>query len=89
MKGGAAPASTSWSSSAPNSPTTSDVVTCEPEGASGAVNHFATSDDSLYNGLVVDGFDYNVATATQGLVVIDEEAAGGLGCIVRFLPADG
>ena len=43
---------------------------------SGAVDHLVTSDDPLYEGLVVDGFDYNVSTAMEGLVVINEEAAG-------------
>ena len=55
---------------------TEDIVTRELEGASGAVNHLVTSDDALYDGLVIDGFDYNVSTSLEGLVVINEEAAG-------------
>ena len=53
-----------------------DIITREIEGVSGAVDHLVTSLDSLYNGLVVDGFDYNVARDGEGLVVINEEAAG-------------
>ena len=49
-----------------------DIVTREIEGVSGAVDHLVTSDDPLYNGLIVDGFDYNVATADEGIVVITE-----------------
>jgi len=55
---------------------TEDIVTRELEGVSGAVDHLVTSDDFLYNGLVIDGLDYNVATNEEGLVVINEEAAG-------------
>jgi len=55
---------------------TEDIITRELEGASGTVDHLVTSSDPLYNGLVVDGFDYNVARDGEGLVVINEEAAG-------------
>jgi len=54
---------------------TEDIVTRELEGASGTVNHLVRSEgDVLYDGLVVDGFDYNVARDGEGLVVINEEA---------------
>ncbi|MBL8484264.1 MAG: hypothetical protein JNJ60_18855, partial [Rhodocyclaceae bacterium] len=54
-----------------------DIVTRELEGASGAVDHLVRSaGDPLYDGVVVDGFDYNVAKNGEGLVVINEEAAG-------------
>ena len=40
-----------------------DIVTRELEGvSSGAIDHLVTSDDPLYDGLPVDGIDYNVAT---------------------------
>ena len=45
---------------------TEDIVTRELEGVSGTVNHKVTSGDALYDGLIVDGFDYNVATAEEG-----------------------
>ncbi|MEL6550929.1 MAG: hypothetical protein AAFQ54_11870 [Pseudomonadota bacterium] len=51
---------------------TEDIVTRELEGAAGAVNHLVSSDDVAYDGLLVDGFDYNVATEEDGLVVIEE-----------------
>ncbi|MEO0465131.1 MAG: hypothetical protein AAF216_01205 [Pseudomonadota bacterium] len=51
---------------------TEDIVTLELEGASGAVNHLVTSDDLRYDGLLVDGFDYNVPREDTGLVVIEE-----------------
>jgi hypothetical protein len=51
---------------------TEDIVTRELEGVSGAVDHLVTSGDPLYDGLIVDGFDYNVASADEGIVVIDE-----------------
>ncbi|GGO80245.1 hypothetical protein GCM10011348_16530 [Marinobacterium nitratireducens] len=62
---------------------TEDIITRELEGVSGAVDHLVTSDDVLYNGLVVDGFDYNVSTALEGLVVINEEATNNGSTIVR------
>jgi len=55
---------------------TEDIVTRELEGVSGAVDHLVKSDDFLYNGLLIDGIDYNVASKQEGLVVINEEAAG-------------
>jgi len=51
---------------------TEDIVTRELEGVSGTVNHRLTSADIQYNGLVVDGFDYNVASPTEGAVVITQ-----------------
>ncbi|HET9217470.1 MAG TPA: Calx-beta domain-containing protein, partial [Terriglobia bacterium] len=48
------------------------IVTRELEGASGAVDHLVSSSDPLYDGLAAEGFDYNVATATTGNVVITE-----------------
>ena len=55
---------------------TEDIVTRELEGATGTVDHLVRSGDALYDGLVIDGFDYNVARDGEGLVVINEEAAG-------------
>ncbi|MEE4314510.1 MAG: Calx-beta domain-containing protein [Desulfofustis sp.] len=55
-----------------------DIITRELEGVSGAVDHLVNSDDPLYSGLVVDGFDYNVAREGEGLVVINEEAEGDI-----------
>jgi len=50
-----------------------DIVVKELEGVSGAVNHLVTSNgDPLYDGLVVDGVDLNVATPTSGNVIITE-----------------
>ncbi|MBI3917574.1 MAG: hypothetical protein HY322_11275 [Betaproteobacteria bacterium] len=52
---------------------TEDIVTRELEGVSGAVDHLVSSTgDRFYDGVVVDGFDYNVATAQEGIVIIDE-----------------
>ena len=51
---------------------TEDIVTRELEGTAGAIDHLLRSDDPLYQGLLVDGVDYNVADSTEGLVVIDE-----------------
>ena len=51
---------------------TEDVVVRELEGLSGAVNHLVSSDDPLYDGVVVDGIDLNVATPTSGNVIITE-----------------
>jgi len=53
-----------------------DIITRELEGVSGAVDHLVRSGDPLYDGVVVDGFDYNVSTAQEGLVVLNEVAAG-------------
>ncbi len=49
-----------------------DIVTRELEGLSGSADHLVTSDDALYDGLVIDGIDLNVATPEQGNVVITE-----------------
>jgi hypothetical protein len=51
---------------------TEDIVTRELEGAMGAVDHLVTSDDLSYEGVLVDGFNYNVATAEEGIVIIHE-----------------
>ncbi len=51
---------------------TEDIVTRELEGASGAVDHLVTSGDALYDGVLVDGFDYNVASEDEGIIRIDE-----------------
>jgi len=51
---------------------TEDIVTRELEGASGAIDHLVRSDDVQYDGVAVDGIDYNVATDKAGLVVITE-----------------
>jgi len=51
---------------------TEDIVTRELEGASGAVDHLVTSGDPEYDGVLVDGFDYNVASEEEGIVMIDE-----------------
>ena len=53
-----------------------DIITRELEGVSGAADHLVQSDDIFYDGLVVDGLDYNVARNGEGLVVIDEGADG-------------
>ena len=45
---------------------TDDIVTRELEGISGAVDHLVRSDDPFYDGLPVDGIDFNVATGTVG-----------------------
>src|SRR5262249_539346 len=55
-----------------------DIVTRELEGVSGTIDHLVTSDkDPFYDGLPVDGFDYNLATPTSGQVVIDDEGPEG------------
>ena len=54
-----------------------DIVTRELEGLSGTIDHRVTSPlDPLYNGLPVDGLDYNLATPDVGVVVIEESGAG-------------
>jgi hypothetical protein len=55
---------------------TEDIVTRELEGVSGAVDHLVRSDDIFYDGLVIDGLDYNVTKDGEGLVVIDEGLDG-------------
>ncbi len=52
---------------------TTDIVTRELEGISGAVDHIVTSDDPRYDGIVVDGVPYNLATPDTGVVVIKEQ----------------
>ncbi len=37
-------------------------MTRELEGISGSINHIVTSLDPRFNGLVVDGVEYNLAT---------------------------
>ncbi len=49
-----------------------DIVMRELEGVSGAVDHLVRSTDPRYNGLIVDGFDYHVASSKVGGVVITE-----------------
>src|SRR5262249_48489378 len=60
-----------------------DIVTKELEGISGPIDPRVTSLDGslnvldpLYNGLPVDGLDYNLATPDTGVVVIQESGAG-------------
>ena len=56
---------------------TTDIVTRELEGLSGTIDHRVTSaNDPLYNGLPVDGLDYNLATPDTGVVVIEETGSG-------------
>ena len=55
-----------------------DIVTRELEGVSGAIDHRVTSQlDRLYDGLPVDGIDYNLATPDAGVVIIDDEGPEG------------
>jgi len=54
-----------------------DIVTKELEGISGTIDHQVTSTkDPLYNGLPVDGVEYNLATPDAGVVVIRESGPG-------------
>ena len=56
---------------------TSDIVTRELEGLSGAVDHIVTApNDPGYDGLPTDGVPYNLATQDQGIVVIRESTGG-------------
>ena len=56
---------------------TEDIVTRELEGLMGTIDHRVTSPtDPLYNGLPVDGLDYNLATPDVGVVVIEESGPG-------------
>jgi hypothetical protein len=55
-----------------------DIVTRELEGVSGTIDHRVTSDDDpLYDGLAVDGIDYNLATPDIGQVIIGDEGDEG------------
>ncbi|MDQ0612685.1 hypothetical protein QF046_000326 [Microbacterium sp. W4I4] len=54
---------------------TTDIVTRELEGISGAVDHIVLSDDPRYDGIVVDGVPYNFATPGSGVVVIKESGS--------------
>ncbi|MGH3372673.1 MAG: hypothetical protein ACRDPR_22025, partial [Nocardioidaceae bacterium] len=67
-----------------------DIVTRELEGVSGTINHQVTSPgpsgDVLYDGLPVDGLDYNLATPDQGQVIIGDE--GDEGTSVRECTAE-
>ena len=57
---------------------TEDIVTRELEGISGSIDHQITSGfDPLYDGLTVDGIDYNLATPDSGKVIIDDEGDEG------------
>ena len=54
-----------------------DVITRELEGISGTIDHRVASElDKLYDGLPVDGIDYNLATPDLGVVVVTETGAG-------------
>ena len=55
-----------------------DIVTRELEGVSGTIDHRLMSQlDRLYDGLPVDGLDYNLATPEIGVVIIDDEGPEG------------
>ena len=49
-----------------------DVVSREIEGTTGTINHDVSSNDPLYDGLLVNGIDVTVARGTQGQVIIEE-----------------
>ena len=54
-----------------------DIVTRELEGISGTIDHRSMAVlDKLYDGLPVDGLDYNLATPDLGLVIITETGPG-------------
>ncbi len=55
---------------------TTDIVTRELEGTSGTLNHLLTSTDPLYDGLLADGFDYQVTNEQSGAVIITETDGG-------------
>ncbi len=63
-----------------------DIIVRELEGASGNVNHRATSGDPDYDGLPIDGIDLNVATGHLGNVVITE--TGGFTSVREGGPVD-
>ncbi|HEY3486388.1 MAG TPA: hypothetical protein VGK49_13445, partial [Ilumatobacteraceae bacterium] len=58
-----------------------DIVTRELEGVSGSIDHRVVSigpnGDVLYDGLPVDGLDYNLATPDSGQVIIGDEGDEG------------
>ena len=55
-----------------------DIVTRELEGVSGTIDHRVSSAlDALYDGLPVDGIDYNLATPDNGQIIIDDEGPEG------------
>ena len=55
-----------------------DIVTRELEGVSGTIDHRVSSAlDKLYDGLAVDGIDYNLATPDNGQIIIDDEGPDG------------
>jgi hypothetical protein len=59
-----------------------DIVTRELEGVSGTIDHRVISDlpgfdDPFYDGLSVDGLDYNLATPDIGQVIIGDEGPEG------------
>ncbi len=54
-----------------------DIVTRELEGISGTIDHRLMAVlDKFYDGLPVDGLDYNLATPDLGLVIITETGPG-------------
>src|SRR6185503_13291630 len=56
---------------------TEDIVTRELEGLMGTIDFRMRSlVDAQYNGLPVDGIDYNLATPDTGVVVITENGSG-------------
>ena len=58
-----------------------DIITRELEGVSGTIDYrlysVGPNGDVLYDGLAVDGLDYNLATPDQGQVIIRETGASG------------
>ena len=58
-----------------------DIITRELEGVGGTINYrlysVGPNGDVLYDGLAVDGLDYNLATPDQGQVIIRETGASG------------
>jgi hypothetical protein len=57
---------------------TEDIVTRELEGVSGTIDHrLSSAIDAAYDGLPVDGLDYNLATSDIGQVIIGDEGPEG------------
>ena len=58
-----------------------DIITRELEGVSGTIDYriysVGPNGDVSYDGLAVDGLDYNLATPDQGQVIIRETGASG------------